>query len=432
MPMPNPNPGESKDDFMVRCMGNPTMNDEYPDQEQRAAVCIKQWGEPMKKREKCSADLVKCCDSAGQMLNEIMLTPWGKVDSTNGAFTVDEESAAEIVADFQKKKKDLPIDYEHTTVGGQFATASGAAPAAGWITNIVAKPGEGIFATVKWNERARNMIRDDEYRYLSPVLSVRKDDKKAMAVTSAALTNVPAIFDMQRVAAKEYDAMATNEGADAMQPVADALKAVLKLAGLETKDGMGVTDMVNAVRGYVEAALKKAADTSAADALTAIASKLGASDTKLETLVAKIDPLITDRVPATEHAKLAEEVKALKAAENSRQADILIAKAVQDGKLNPNDAAQMTWARDTAKDVTAFSNWEKAAPKVVQTGVMVTRSTSDGNASERTTIIASARNEYKANRQRLNGCPEWGFVDASLTQANLPRLTAEEKKAITV
>lgn len=39
MPLPEPNKNESKKDFISRCMGNPTMNKEYPDNNQRYAIC---------------------------------------------------------------------------------------------------------------------------------------------------------------------------------------------------------------------------------------------------------------------------------------------------------------------------------------------------------------------------------------------------------
>jgi len=45
MPIPTPNDGESQDDFVSRCMGNDTMVEDYPDQDQRAAVCYSQWSE---------------------------------------------------------------------------------------------------------------------------------------------------------------------------------------------------------------------------------------------------------------------------------------------------------------------------------------------------------------------------------------------------
>ncbi len=43
MPIPGPRKGESKDEFISRCMGDSVMNREFKDQKQRAAVCYRQW-----------------------------------------------------------------------------------------------------------------------------------------------------------------------------------------------------------------------------------------------------------------------------------------------------------------------------------------------------------------------------------------------------
>jgi hypothetical protein len=39
MPLPKPNPNEEKKEFVMRCMGDDTMNKEFPDTDQRLAVC---------------------------------------------------------------------------------------------------------------------------------------------------------------------------------------------------------------------------------------------------------------------------------------------------------------------------------------------------------------------------------------------------------
>jgi len=44
MPLPQPRSGETDSEFMNRCMGDPTMVNEYPRQDQRAAVCSAQLG----------------------------------------------------------------------------------------------------------------------------------------------------------------------------------------------------------------------------------------------------------------------------------------------------------------------------------------------------------------------------------------------------
>lgn len=67
-PLPTPNDGQSKEDFMSACMLN--LNDEYPDEAQRAAICYAQWGEKNKEEDKvetCEEDneevMDKECDN---------------------------------------------------------------------------------------------------------------------------------------------------------------------------------------------------------------------------------------------------------------------------------------------------------------------------------------------------------------------------------
>jgi hypothetical protein len=50
MPLINPKKSEKQDDFVSRCMGDDTMNKEYPNEKQRAAVCYSQF-----KKAKASA-----------------------------------------------------------------------------------------------------------------------------------------------------------------------------------------------------------------------------------------------------------------------------------------------------------------------------------------------------------------------------------------
>lgn len=43
MPLPKPNKDEPRKDFNSRCMGNSVMNKEYPNQDQRFAICNSLW-----------------------------------------------------------------------------------------------------------------------------------------------------------------------------------------------------------------------------------------------------------------------------------------------------------------------------------------------------------------------------------------------------
>lgn len=52
MPIPTPEQNETKDEFIERCMGDETMKEEYPDGDQRLAVCMTQWNERQERGEK--------------------------------------------------------------------------------------------------------------------------------------------------------------------------------------------------------------------------------------------------------------------------------------------------------------------------------------------------------------------------------------------
>lgn len=131
--------------------------------------------------------------------NRVLLAPWGHVESANGDFIVDDESARLAIEAFDEHGTDLPIDYEHQTLGGAYSSPNGQAPAAGWIKRLVAEPGVGLLAEIEWTEQAKTMLANKEYRYLSPVAIIRKRDRKLAAIHSAALTNKPAIQGMRPI-----------------------------------------------------------------------------------------------------------------------------------------------------------------------------------------------------------------------------------------
>jgi hypothetical protein len=43
MPLPTPNTDESKNEFLARCMSDAKTQSEFPDSQQRIAVCIAQY-----------------------------------------------------------------------------------------------------------------------------------------------------------------------------------------------------------------------------------------------------------------------------------------------------------------------------------------------------------------------------------------------------
>ena len=104
--------------------------------------------------------------------NEIKILPLGMVHSQKGDFQVDDESVEMIRSHFKERKLDLVIDYEHQTLQDIQA------PAGGWIKDIY-KGEDALIAKVEWTQKAAEYLKNKEYRYLSPVVLVRKKDRKA-------------------------------------------------------------------------------------------------------------------------------------------------------------------------------------------------------------------------------------------------------------
>jgi len=74
MPIPNPKKSEKQGDFVSRCMGDETMNKEFPDQKQRAAVCYSQF-------KKANANIEASEESLEEYKNEFLEMSVGSLNS---------------------------------------------------------------------------------------------------------------------------------------------------------------------------------------------------------------------------------------------------------------------------------------------------------------------------------------------------------------
>ncbi len=181
----------------------------------------------------------------GDLPGRILIAPWGDVESSRGRFVVDQEAIDATIAAFAAHGNDLPIDYEHQTLGGEFTAPNGQAPAAGWIKQLICiAPGEdtmpaGLWGQVEWTPQARQQLATRQYRYLSPVALVRRDDRRLIGLHSAALTNKPAISRMTPVVNREH----TDASAGFV-----ALREVLQLDE-SSDDGAVVIAATDRIRG---------------------------------------------------------------------------------------------------------------------------------------------------------------------------------------
>lgn len=140
----------------------------------------------------------------------IQLFPEGQFTASDGrpgsiqgceakAWTMNATIAPDIITDVDARGTRPMVDYEHQSIrtreNGQ------PAPAAGWIQSLAYFPGRGLFAKVEWTERARQLIKAGEYRYISPLFEFDKTSGAVLRFINAALTNTPALDGLMAVAA---------------------------------------------------------------------------------------------------------------------------------------------------------------------------------------------------------------------------------------
>lgn len=295
--------------------------------------------------------------------NEIKILPLGRVHSQKGDFTVDDESVELIRKQFKDRKLDLVIDYEHQTL------ADVQAPAGGWIKDIY-KGDDALIAKVEWTPKATEYLKNKEYRYLSPVVMVRKRDQKATALHSVALTNTPAIDGMfpvvNSLTIEDY-----SEGGTTMD-----LKEIAKALGLpETateeevekaiEEAGKAAQKIKEMEGKGEGSTGEGADAPAEVVANSTILKLLELDenAKTEDVAASIMALKTGGDKAT-----AATVLALKEKIERKEAEEAVQLALKEGKIT---AAQTDWAREYAlKDADGFKKFMDKAVAVVPQGKM--------------------------------------------------------------
>ena len=312
------------------------------------------------------AKLIACAGEGIELSGvptEIKILPLGRVHSQKGDFNVDEESFELIRKQFKDRKLDLVIDYEHQTLSDVQA------PAGGWIKELY-KGEDAIIAKVEWTAKAAEYLKNKEYRYLSPVVLVRKRDQKATAIHSVALTNTPAIDGMFALV-NSLDIEDISEGGNIMD-----LKELAKALGLpetatEEEIKKAVEDAAKAAEKLKEMEEKKPEDkpgeggkpqeVAEVVANSTILSMLGLKEgAKTEDVAASIMALKTG-TPDTQA-----ELLALKQRMQERDADEEVQKALKAGKIT---AAQSGWAKSYAlKDMDGFKCFVEKAPVVVPPG----------------------------------------------------------------
>ena len=277
----------------------------------------------------------------GQCPEEVKILPVGTVNSEKGDFIVDLESYKKMKAEMQRRGIDIVIDYEHQTLKDVQA------PAGGWVKDLIYTP-EAIVAKVEWTPKAKEYLKNKEYRYLSPVVLTRKSDSKAVVLHSLALTNIPAINGMFAIVnSVDFDTYNTPTGGKEMD-----LQRIKELLGLpaETPE----EDVMNALVKVLEK-VKDAPDPKPEEDKEVVANSviLGLlelpADSKTEDVTTKIMALKAG--VSRQNQEIQETMERLR----QRDADDAVMMALKAGKIT---AAQKDWAKEYAlKDRKGFDSF---------------------------------------------------------------------------
>lgn len=120
----------------------------------------------------------------------------------NGSFEITSADIEKMKINFDKRQVDLVIDYEHQTLSGQVA------PASGWIKELYIGDDGSLMGKVEWTTKATEFIKNGEYKYISPVFNFGAINEKTGAyqgatLHSASLTNTPFLDELGEVVANK-------------------------------------------------------------------------------------------------------------------------------------------------------------------------------------------------------------------------------------
>ncbi|HHF6431523.1 TPA: phage protease, partial [Haemophilus influenzae] len=262
----------------------------------------------------------------------IQLLPYGKFRATDGrptdveAWYVTDTNGADVVALANNQRNPLPIDYEHQII---HSLKNGKeAPSAGWMEYFYFTP-QGIFADVRWTDKAADYIKNGEYRYISAVFAYDTDGY-VRKIFHAALTNTPALDGMEEaMVAASVNLLQEDNPMDKKLLAALCALFALKADASEAD----ITEKVTAL-----SASKGDSPVDVLDVYAKLAEK-EQSVAALSTQVGNPDP--AKFVPVDQVVALQADFNALKSSVEADKKEALITAALSQGKLAP---ALKDWA----------------------------------------------------------------------------------------
>ncbi|WP_304635535.1 phage protease [Pseudoalteromonas sp.] len=273
----------------------------------------------------------------------VMVMPDGYFKSHDGrpfdvpvnAWLLDQVAFDELKQTASARTNDFLFDYEHQTLNS--AENGQPAPASGWFNpaDLEYVPGEGLYAlNVAWTKKARQLLKNDEYRFISPVFHYNKHTGRPTKLRHFALTNDPAVDGMDKVAVLKASKTHVNNGD---LPMNTALK-LLEMLGVTVGDSVTDADYTKAATALT--ALKAKADE--ADQLTNDLSTAQDQVAALKANSGGLEVNLARYVPVETYNALVTEMAVLKSTSDSQSVEQAISQAKQAGKIIASEETYLT------------------------------------------------------------------------------------------
>ena len=256
---------------------------------------------------------------------------------------INDETGAALSAQLNARAESgqrLLFDYDHQTL---LAKENGQkAPASAWGEKFEWRPGQGLFAQLKFTPAAREHIKNDEYKFYSPVVMYDKTTGQVVDLHSAALTNDPAVKGMAEAAALTNQPQSKQTKPTEPKPMNEALALLFGLLGIDVDTSQDID------AAALHAQLTKPDVKTKVAALKAQIEGAAESETKIAALTAQVEAGgtvdISKHVPVATYNAVVTELAALKADHESITVDQVIDQAQKDGKFISQ--AELSYLKD--------------------------------------------------------------------------------------
>lgn len=266
---------------------------------------------------------------------EIQIFPAGRFYAKDGrrseGWELTQDFAEKLIAAAENQKDDYMVDFEHQTI---YAASNGQPnPAAGWFKSLEYRPDAGLFAKVKWNAAAAEMIEKDEYRYISPFFE-SDEAGNILSLFNVGLTNTPAIDGMAKVVALS-ELIPSDRSRSGFR---EQLKTLL-----DSSDGLSTDQLVGAVREMVNQVEWLSQEHPKTPEITSSEPDTPTDDTAVTEPVSTEEPIPDPEKYISIEAfnEVREELAKLQKAQSTDALNTIVEEALKAGKLTP---AQKSWA----------------------------------------------------------------------------------------